>query len=71
MALNEISVHCPLERILFSQPISTRIMYYLWLYTMQIAEDTESSIDSRVETGSGHLGHPGHIFSGSSGFDPD
>ena len=25
----------------------------------------------RVETGSGHPGHPGHIFSGSSRSDPD
>ena len=24
----------------------------------------------RVEAGSGHLGHPGHIFAGSSGSDP-
>ena len=23
-----------------------------------------------VETGAGHLGHPGHVLSGSSGFDP-
>ena len=26
---------------------------------------------SRVETGSRHAGHPGHILSGSSGSDPD
>ena len=25
---------------------------------------------NRVETGLGHLGHPGHILSGSSGSDP-